>query len=158
MTWYRLAKEEITYDKQDTESSCGPACLKMALEASGIYTKEETIREQVKPDREKGTTTKAMAEFLNRYKSFQIVEKEDSSISDLEELDKKGFTIIVLFIERKYNEGHYSIFKSNKNEEITLLDPLHGPNSKMKTSEFLERWKGDFEPKRRWLIAIKKSQ
>jgi len=138
----------IKHRFQQTEYTCGPACMVMVLEALGIESSEKQLTAMMKPSKVSGTTNKAFSEVAEYYKLNYTV-KRNSSLSDLRSLYAENI-IVVCYTPDNY--GHFAIIKNITQRRISLIDPYYGSDVTYNTREFLQRWKG-YEEKR-WLFAL----
>lgn len=143
---------KIKYHKQETNYTCGPACMEMVLGSLGIKKSEKQISRLLKTNKRKGTWHKYLPELAERYKLDYIVER-NGTIADLKRYLKNNWRIIVCF----YYGGvaHYSVVRKINWHSIYLIDPIHSDNHHYFIPSFKKRWKDD-EKEIRWFVAIKK--
>jgi ABC-type bacteriocin/lantibiotic exporter with double-glycine peptidase domain len=145
------------YHKQETNYTCGEACLKMFYNKIKTRKSESQLTKEIKPSFRYGTTQQKLEEFVNKNK-FQYVAKGDSTIKETKLLLKKNYFIIVNYLIEEENEGHYAVIKKITKEKIFLLDPYLGPNYFLSIKKFNKLWNsvGRKNNKNNWFIALKK--
>ena len=144
------------YHKQHKFNTCGPASLRIVLEALGIKKSEHELTKVLKTNIFQGTLHKNFVKaawlFDLHYASFS-----NATIKDLKELQEKGYQIIVSYRPPE-DFYHYAVLKAIDDKHIHLYDPWYGPMTKYELKDFVKRWKSNplFEKKKRWLIAMKR--
>jgi predicted double-glycine peptidase len=130
------------YHKQHKFNTCGPAAMRIVLEALGIKKSEHELVEILKTNIFRGTLHKNFVK---------------ATIKDLKEFKEKGYQIIVSYRPPE-DFYHYAVLKSIDGKYIYLYDPWYGPMTKYELKDFVQRWKSNplFEKKKRWFIAMKK--
>ncbi len=149
--------EKVNYFPQETEFTCGPAVMRMALSSYGIDKKEKEIAKRLGTNRVRGTYLKELPRLAEKYRLNYVV-KRNSNLEDLRILDKLNYTIIVCFFDMKSREGHFAVLKKITNKSIYFWDPYWGPHRKFSLSYFNRIWGlgPHDEPDVRWLFAVKK--
>jgi len=147
---------DFPYHHQQKFNTCGPACMRMVLEAFGIKKSEQELAKTLKTSIFKGTLHKNIirAAWLYdlRYASFS-----NATVKDLKEFQSKGYQIIVCYRPPE-DFYHYAVLKEIDGEYVHFYDPWYGQTTKWELKVFLARWKSNplFERKKRWFIAMKK--
>jgi len=147
---------KLPYHRQQRFNTCGPACMRMVLEAFGIKKSEQELAKALKTNIFRGTLHKDMVKaawlYDLRYASFS-----NATIKDLKEFQTKGYQIIVCY-KPPEDFYHYAVLRGIDDTHIHLYDPWYGPLTKWELKIFLTRWKSNplFENKKKWFIALKK--
>ena len=147
---------KIPYFKQKKWYTCGAACARMILASAGIKKSEQVLSKQLKINNIDGTLTKNLILLFKKY-NFKTISKQNSSISELKNLLKNNYFIILLFFIEKENIDHFTIVRKITKTRIFLLDSHLGKNKKFKISQFNKIWHSDsrFEKKKKWFLALK---
>jgi len=143
---------KIPYFKQETEYTCGAACVRMILASMGVKKTEKQIVNLLKTNKRKGTWHKMIPKLAEKYKFDYVVER-NGKMSDLRNYYKKGWKIIICYLSDKI--PHYSVLRKINWHSIYLFDPAFSPNHWYFINNFKRIWKDDEE--KRWFIAIKKA-
>ncbi|HJX05224.1 MAG TPA: C39 family peptidase [Candidatus Nanoarchaeia archaeon] len=146
----------VPYHKQQKFNTCGPAALRMALEALGIMKSEQELAKILKTNIFQGTLHKNLIKAAWLY-DLRYVSFSNASIKDLKDFQAKGYVIIVSYRPPE-DFYHYAVLKAVDDKYIYLYDPWYGPFTRWRQDDFLNRWKSNplFEKKKRWIIAMKK--
>lgn len=147
----------MTYYEQETNYTCGPACMRMVLAKIGIEKSEKEVAKLLGTNKVVGTKNKDFVNLAEKYK-LQYSVHRNSSITNLNYFFKKGYQIIICYFHPKEKQGHYAVIRSMRNNKITLMDPIDGPNHTYSIKNFEKYWKSTktFEGEKAWFIAIKK--
>lgn len=145
-------KMKIPYLKQETNYTCGAACMRMILASMNIKKSEKQISNLLKTNKKIGTWHKQIPELAEKYKLDYIIERK-GKISDLRKLLKEKWKIIICYIYNK--EPHYSIIKKINWHSIHLINPANKNKDRYLIPSFKKRWR-DKEDKK-WFAALKKS-
>lgn len=140
--------------KQETEYTCGPACVKMILQSEGIYKTEKWLSKFMHTNK-KGTLHKYFPPTAKKF-NFSYLTSESGSISEMKKLLKNKYKIIACHRD-EYGEAHYSIVNKIGIIKIRLIDPYKGKSHTMGIWKFKKSWY-DSEKNRPWLIALKKNK
>lgn len=144
----------ISYFKQETSYTCGPASLRMVLDSFYIKQTEKQISKITKANDKEGIWFKDLAKAVLKY-NLSYIEKDNSAIKELKRLLKQKYRIIVCFFDKKQNAFHYSVIKKIDERRIFLYDPWNGPNKSYSIKYFNTIWKSnDKLRKDKWFIAI----
>jgi ABC-type bacteriocin/lantibiotic exporter with double-glycine peptidase domain len=149
--------KKFPYYKQETNYTCGAACMRMALEFFNIIMTEKQIAKLLGTNRVSGTRNKNFPIIAEKLK-LSYIAMRNGTINDLMVYKKKGFIIITCFFYPPDKTGHYSILKKINSKLIFFWDPFLGENHKYKISYFEKNWKGDpkYDGEKRWFFGIKK--
>jgi predicted double-glycine peptidase len=150
------------YYKQEKNYTCGAASMRMILEYFGTIKSEKEVAKLVGSSPNHGTWFKDFSKVAKKLK-LDYVEKENGKISELKQLIKDGYKIIVCYLDLKDKEhdcvvDHYTVIKKIDENNIYLYDPWYGAKNKYTINYFRRIWKSRERPdkKDRWFIAIKK--
>lgn len=117
---------------------CGPACLKMILSFYGIKKSEDELAELTKTTRDKGCSEKEIVKAAEKFGLKGFI-KQNSTIKELKELNKKGTPVIVDWFSPE-EEGHYSVVVDINDKKIKIADPRFGEIKEHDIKWFEERW------------------
>ncbi|MEK9182294.1 MAG: peptidase C39 family protein [Patescibacteria group bacterium] len=134
-------KLKIPFYKQDTDHTCGPASLQMALSFLGDFKSEKKLSEEAHTNHDVGTKHNAMIETA-RKEGFYCYVNNDSSLNEISNFLAEGLPVIIHFAEPQAEEEHYAVVVGFEKGEIILNDPWNGKNFKMGKKDFLSRWHG----------------
>jgi ABC-type bacteriocin/lantibiotic exporter with double-glycine peptidase domain len=148
---------EYPHFHQETEYTCGPACMRMALKHFGIKKSEKALAKMLKTNKVVGTWHKAFPLVAEKYKLNYVV-KRHAHIDDLKEYHKKHYFIIISYTHTPEKFSHFSVVSDIDDHFIYLLDPYKRPRHKYKPHSFEKLWKSNFnyEKEKRWFFAMKK--
>lgn len=147
----------FSFYKQETKYTCGSASMRMALESVGIKKSEKQIEKLLGTNKIRGTWHKDFSRLAEKYRLNHFT-KRNSSIEDLKEYQKKGFTIIICYFYPPEKVDHYSVFKKIDDKNIYFWDPWFGPEHKYSLDYFKKIWKSDpkYDNEKCWFFAVKK--
>ena len=146
------------FHKQETKYTCGSASMRMALESAGIKKSEKQVEKLLRTNKVRGTWHKDFSRLAEKY-LLNYVTKRNSSINDLVEYQKKGFTIIICYFYPSEKVDHYSVLKKIDKHFIYFWDPWFGPEHKYSLKYFKTVWKSDpkYDNEKRWFFALKRA-
>ncbi len=146
----------IPYHEQETEYTCGSACMKMALDSLGIHKSERQLSRLMRTSKLRGTWHKAFPALAERYKlNYSVIRK--AGISDIKRLSAEGYIIILAYYYPTEKVHHYAVFNKLVSSRILLIDPTAGPDHGYTIQKFIKLWKSSPEgdDEKRWLFALK---
>ena len=158
---------DYKYYKQETDWTCGPACLRMYFSAIGGECSEEDCEKVLNTKRpskqratgsseeEVGTSYKAFEEFAKGSK-IKFIAKQGGEIIDLKKALKKDLFVIVSYHIIKDNINHFAVVKIVNDKEIILNDPSYGKGKKIELKHFEKIWSipARFSKEKNWFIAM----
>ncbi|MCI0448301.1 MAG: cysteine peptidase family C39 domain-containing protein [Chlorobi bacterium] len=129
----------MTYHRQETKFTCGPASVRNSLLAMGYAFSERRIRELAGSDREKGTSEKKIKKALKhlgfRYKEFY--NKTESAFKQRVKYNlKKGNKLVIL----TDHEDHWVSAIDYENKYVTVIDPEQKRVKIHLTPKALSKW------------------
>lgn len=129
----------MTFFKQETKFSCGPASIRNSLIALGFLFSERKIRELAHSDRQSGTSEKKICRALRHlgfgYKIFQ--NKTEAAFKQRVVYNlKKGNKLILL----TDHEDHWISVVDYENRYLTVIDPEQKRVRKQLTPKSLSKW------------------
>lgn len=125
---------------------CGPASLKIVLDYYGVHKSEQELA-LLTETTELGTNDTHIARAAESL-GFEVVIKNGSSFSDIEEWLEKKVPVIVNWFTRgradypdsEVADGHYSVVAGLDAEYIYLQDPEIGKIRTLKREDFMHVW------------------
>ncbi len=145
----------IKHIKQETDWTCGPAVMRMALHALGKQVPEKKLIRLMKTTKEKGTDHDQFVEVAQKYNLPYISGAKSTTLKELKDLMKEEYVIIICYWDKKQKYGHYAIIKAIKEGRVWLADPDAHINYSYLSNYFQQIWYGTKTP-HRWFIALKK--
>lgn len=119
----------------------------------GKMESEEELAKKLRTEKKEGTSHTKMKQIARR-EGFKVITREGATITIIKNFLKKGKPVIVNYIEKENNEGHYAIVTGINKGQIIMNDPWFGKDFKMEKKEFMERWKSEKGDSKKWLMAI----
>ena len=145
---------DIPFFKQQTDYTCGAACMRMILASFGIKKSETALKKLMGSSSRSGTWNKQFPILAESLKMGYAV-RRNAKPSDIRRMLKDEFKLVINFFDPKEQVGHYAIAKSATSSRIYLIDPWHGPNESYSWKEFLPLWKSSLDKDTRWVFGIK---
>ncbi len=163
---------EIKYFKQETDYTCGPACVRMMLSKFGIESFEMELEALLETMPNSGTHYEKFNVLTEKY-GLQKQEGEGNTIEMLNHLQKLTDDGWVCILAYSLDVPHYSIFSGYNGNHVFLRDPYRGEKVAEYARKFIKQWKvipKEFEklskimnlnfdgikPTRGWWVAFKK--
>lgn len=146
-------KIDVPFVRQKTDFYCGPASLEMVFGYFNCEKLQDELAVKMNTKKNIGTKKNKMIEAVKE-NGFHYFTKKNGSIEELVDLVSKNIPVIVNFIEPSDEVSHYAVVVGFFNDEIVLSDPWNGNDFKIKTDEFINRWYGHEDTKKRWLLAV----
>jgi ABC-type bacteriocin/lantibiotic exporter with double-glycine peptidase domain len=150
---------EPIHFKQQTDYTCGPACMRTVLRSFGINRSEQRLVRSMKTSKKYGTRT---AHFLRLASSFQLPSytRSQATLADVSHALENKYKVIILRFLPEFREAHYAIVKKITASKIYFLDPWYGPKHSLNLTQFNKTWRGKINrtEKKRWFFAVKKNQ
>jgi len=138
----------MTYYRQQTAFTCGPASIRNCLLAMGYIYSERKIRELASCDRENGTSEKKIKRALKTLE-FECKEFHNRSEAAFKQRViynlKKGNKIILL----TDHEDHWISAVEYDHRHITIIDPEQKRIKKVLTPKELCKWCLNFNKRTR---------
>ncbi|MEM3113040.1 MAG: peptidase C39 family protein [Candidatus Pacearchaeota archaeon] len=146
----------IPYYKQETQYTCGPACMRMVLDSLGIKKSERQITKLLGTNKIRGTNHRDFVSLAEKYKLRYSVHRE-ASIEDLKHYYKNHYKIIVCYFHPKERVGHYAVIKKLTPTKITLMDPTDGPDKTYSLKYFDKFWSSrkTYNKEKSWFMAMR---
>src|SRR5205085_5525785 len=129
----------MTYYRQQTAFTCGPASIRNCLLAMGYIYSERKIRELASCDRENGTSEKKIKRALRslEFDCKEFYNKTEAAFKQRVIYNlKKGNKIILL----TDHEDHWISAVEYHNKYITIIDPEQKRIKKVLTPKELAKW------------------
>ena len=145
---------KIPFFKQQTDYTCGAACMRMILASFGIKKSETALKKLMGSSSMCGTWNKQFPQLAEKLNMDYIVLR-NAQQSEINRMLKDGFELIINFFDPKEKVGHYAVVKSITSSKIYLIDQWHGPNESYSWKEFLPLWKSSLDKDKRWVFGIK---
>lgn len=148
---------DIPHHTQETDHTCGPAAVRMALEAIwGLRVEEESLAKQMGTTPDIGTRQKVMARLMETLGLNAVVRHTDTTLDELRQLVDTHVVIVCYWLAPE-DTDHYAVVVAINDRRVRLHDPWVGPETEMTVADFDAHWYGDatVEGRRdRWLLAI----
>jgi len=147
---------KLKYYKQSKNlSSCGPVCLKMIFEYLGKKYSEKELIKLCDAIPGKGTSHKDMIDSVKKV-GFFYKTKSKSSINELINYVKKGYSVIVNYLDPVSRKGHYSIVVkvNEKKKRLIFSDPSNGNSYSLGFKEFNKIWHNRKKSSWRWILIV----
>ncbi len=130
---------KMTYFKQETKFTCGPASLRNSLLSLGYIYSERKLRELAGSDRLTGTSEKKIFKALRalgfEFKAF--INKSEAAFKQRVVYNlKKGNKLILL----TDHEDHWISVVEYQNKYLTVIDPEQKRIRKQLTPKSLSKW------------------
>lgn len=160
---------KIPFHYKQKSFSCGPAALRMVMQALiNQDIGEEALIELIGTNEEQGTPLglfeKNLSHLLqaicDQYRienHFDFIVKQNSCINELQTLQDTGH-VILLNYSKPDGQAHWAVLDSLSNNYISLMDPDFGPNYKYEWEKFYWQGGSKLKPTNKALVAIKYSK
>lgn len=154
----RRSPVPVPHHRQEEDHTCGPASVKMVLDAIwGLRIEEESLAERMDTAQDIGTRQRVMARFMERVGLAATVRHTDTTLAELGDLMRDHVVIVCYWLSAEETD-HYAVVTHLGPESIELNDPWLGPESTMTRDEFDAHWYGDSTVEGRhdrWALAVK---
>ena len=150
-------KVKLSFYKQDTGYTCGPASLQMVLSFFHDHKSEADIARKAHTKKDAGTKHKWMINVAEK-EGFYCYVNNNSSIEEIRDFIESGLPVIVHFTEPSGNDSHYSVITGFSKGKIIMNDPWNGRGFKIRKADFLSRWHGSVDKNncKKWVMVISK--
>ena len=135
----------VPFFRQKTDYTCGPACIRMVLAASGKHISEQPLAKLAHADKVKGTETRDLRRVLQG-QNMQVRLTRKLMRDELVKLLNDHRLVIINYRMPVEEVGHYALAIGVTKEGIILHDPSRGPKFTLSWNEFLPRWYGYKSP------------
>lgn len=129
----------MTFFRQETKFSCGPASIRNSLIALGYLFSERRIRELTHSDRINGTSEKRICRALKqlgfKFKTFQ--NRSEAAFKQRVVYNLKKDNKLILLTD---HEDHWISAVEYENKYITVIDPEQKRVRKYLTPRSLGKW------------------
>lgn len=144
-------KLKVPYFKQNTDYTCGPASLAMALSFLGKHRSELSLSRLALTNEDTGTTHSNIVR-VAKDEGFVTEVKRGASLGDLKTVVRLGLPVIVNYTEPFENVGHFAVVVGFERGNIILNDPANGKGFQLSETNILRRWKSGNS--KRWMLII----
>jgi len=135
-------KIDLAPFKQEKNSTCLPACLRIVLHHFGTDLPEETLAQACKTNKE-GTSIEEAAKAV-RFWDFDAIEFEEASLFDLVDHLMKGRPVIVALdvTQMPYGDSdlHAVVVCGLEENEVKYIDPGYGKEMSLDLMTFFNAW------------------
>jgi ABC-type bacteriocin/lantibiotic exporter with double-glycine peptidase domain len=145
---------KIKYYKQETDWTCGAACMVMVLDHFKHRNSEKRVAKLLKTNKVIGTREKAFPELCEQLRLDYVVERR-ASLNEIKLYLKKNFVVIVRYELIQDRVEHYTVIHSIGKKYMYLHDPILGPDHRLTIPYFRKVWRSKREKELHWFIAIK---
>jgi len=140
----------IVYSQQ-TDYTCGPACLRMAISVyTSVVPSEEVLSNLCKSNTRIGTSRNSMMRVV-RGLGYSVKQKTKATILDLYNSSLCTPTL-VMYMDFP-DSWHYAIVITVTDKHVVLADPWEGAIRKIPLSEFIRAWVST-NGTERWYMSI----
>ena len=148
-------KINLKYYPQYKDYSCGPAALRMVFERLGKKYTEEKMIALCKATPKRGTTHKDLIKEVKK-QGFNYIERKNGKIKDLLFFLKRGYPVIVNYVNPLSKSGHYSVVCGYKKKEKLLIfaDPSNGNDYTLSWKRFKKNWHNTKKTSMGWLLVV----
>lgn len=122
---------------RQSESMCGPTCLKMVFQYYGTHTTEAAIAKAGNATVSLGTSKAGMEKAAAHF-GFTLKTKDRASFGDIKKLLEKGIPPIVDWWSE--TDGHYSVVVGLDEKNIYLRDPEWSKIHPIDRTTFYRNW------------------
>ncbi|MFA6404534.1 MAG: C39 family peptidase [Candidatus Paceibacterota bacterium] len=143
---------KVPFYSQNSNTSCGPASLRMVLEYYGIKKSELELKEISKQGKD-GTKHGGIIHVIVKSGLYAFVDNDTSIISIKDQINN-GHPVIINFIEPSNEEGHYAVVIGIDEDNIILNDPWNGEGFTLEIDKFEKRWRSSDGKNKQWMVAI----
>lgn len=146
--------------KQETNITCGPACIKTILNFYNLPELEEQyIANLAHTNQDIGTSREDLENTLNTL-GLKTHSQFEGSLLQLQKYVEEKIPVIVYYWSEDESDHsvswfHYSIVAEITSDHIGLADPWTGRIEILPIVDFLDLWYCD-NGKQHWLIAVEK--
>lgn len=148
----------IPHHPQETDHTCGPAALKMVLDALwGLRVEEERLAQHLGTEPGVGTRQRVMARFLGGLGVRAVVRHTDTRIDDIRAAMRTRHVVLVCYWLPDEGTDHYAVVARVLPDHIVLQDPWKGPGWTLDLATFERDWRSDATVatrRHRWFVAI----
>ena len=131
----------MKYFKQETNYTCGPACVRMMLSKFGIESYEKDLEQLLETTNYSGTTYDSFNKLAPKF-GLTIMKGEGKAnmetLNDLQSLIKEGWVVIIAYT---IEVPHYSIMLEHNGNHLFLMDPFRGERVAEQLRKFPHMWK-----------------
>lgn len=131
--------------KQETDYTCGAACMRILLEGQGVILPEKTLAKEALASKESGIDAVMLPRVLKKH-GFPSRLTRRMSERELQKLLSKEIPVIVNYVMPKERVGHYSIAVGATKTAIEILDTDLGTIISMPWTVFKKLWYGHRSP------------
>lgn len=153
------APVDIPHHGQQTDYTCGPAAMKMVLDAvAGLQLPEGHLADAMGTDPDIGTRQRMMHRFADELGLETFVRHTDTTLNEVRDAMRTGHVVIVCYWLPGEDTDHYAVVQQITPEAVVLHDPWEGPDTAMATETFEADWIGDHhveDRRHRWMLAVR---
>jgi ABC-type bacteriocin/lantibiotic exporter with double-glycine peptidase domain len=158
----------VPHIQQDTNYSCGPACLSMVLAFHGNPVNEATLIRRTGATPQDGISPSCIAKYL-RQARYSHKQQQLMTLPLIAKFIAKGWPVIVAYqawpfrpsetdLGVSWDNGHYSVVVGIVDGRVCLVDPSSKrPRRYLDADKFIASWR-DIENSgrvyRRWGVAV----
>ncbi len=150
---------DIPHHTQETDYTCGPAAMKMVLDALwGIRIEETSLAARLETTEPMGTRQKVLLRFVGELGLEAVVHHTDTAVTEIGQLMADGYVVIVCYWLADEDTDHYAVVAHVDVDHIVLQDPWVGPETVWDWEYFDAHWRSDpavVHRRDRWLLAVK---
>lgn len=148
----------VPHHQQEEDHTCGPASVKMVLDAIwGLRIEESNLAQHLETAEDIGTRQRVMARFMEGLGLQATVRHTDTTLDELRALAHDHVVIVCYWLAPE-DTDHYAVVTGWHGDHLLLNDPWIGPETRMTWDEFDAHWYADSSVhgrRDRWLLAVK---
>ena len=142
----------VPHLRQQTDWTCGPACVAMLLGYYGRNQGEMALADRLGADPENGVDPQPIVSYF-RSEGYRTKTRFGMSLEDVSQCLAKGWPVMVAYQDWAHrpsatnyhtcwDNGHYAIIAALEPDRLWLVDPSSDrPRRSLKTDDFIGRWR-----------------
>ena len=143
----------VPFYAQQTDYTCGPAALRMALGFFGTHVGETHLVHEVHTSTDYGTHHRWLIAAPGHHRLHTRVH-ERASLRDIRAALRAGHPVIVHYLEPEGNDGHYAVVVGVGATHVILNDPWFGEHFRIPKRTFKRRWHDEKNRFPSWMMAV----
>lgn len=146
--------QPIPYFQQETDYTCGAACLRMILAASDRPHSEAELAKLLDSQPKVGVDNSQLCEVARKL-GYEVLAKDHGTITEVQQLLDADYAIIANFMGFTEEVGHFALVLAIENDQVVLHDPWNGPEFRVGKDDFVNRWHNTSGDRPHWFVALR---